>query len=135
MLRTTWLEIGAILGLGLNYASAYVIAFVWNFPDPDSELILHIFTVFIVSLLFGALIVDIRKALLYALGAIPLGVAIATTLISAPSIMLAENIALVDTSVTVALTAIVRIFIIGVTFQIIGIFVGCLFGDSVSTKP
>jgi len=132
MLRRLLLEIGVMAATGVNYAGGYIVAFVWDFPAPHTELFLHILMMFFFSVLSGAVIADFRKGILYTIGSIMLGIFLATAIISAPSMLLGESIALVDVSITVALVAITRLFILGVTFQILGIIIGGFIGDAVS---
>jgi len=130
MPRRKLLEIGAMIALGVNYATAYVTAFVWQTGGPD--LIIHILMMFVVSLLFGALMVDIQKTVLYTAGSIAIGISIATALIVAPPAMLTQNIELLSFDIALALHFVARLFIVGITFIIIGVIVGCFVGDALS---
>lgn len=141
MLRRTLLEIGAMMALGANYAAVCVIAFVWG-PDAfarvggaHSELLIYILILFIVSLLFGALIIDMKKTLFYTIGSIVIGIALATAIISAPSVMSPGDIILLDFSITVALATVSRLFVVGITFMIVGAILGSFVGDMVSELP
>ncbi|HKZ93453.1 MAG TPA: hypothetical protein VJ249_02575 [Candidatus Bathyarchaeia archaeon] len=131
MTRRTLLELGAMLALGVNYAGAWVIAFIWNWPDPDSELYVHLLVMLVVSLLFGSLIVDIKRTLFYTIGSIIMGIGLATILIAMPAI-LAESAGGIDASVSVALSAISKLFVVSVPFLMIGVFAGCFVGDAFS---
>jgi asparagine N-glycosylation enzyme membrane subunit Stt3 len=120
--------------LGVNYAAAFIIALLWDWPDPDSELYIYITAIFIVSLLFGALISDMRKTFLYVMGSMAIGIFLATFILSAPSLTLTETLAFFDISITIALTGVIRFFILGVTFMVIGVIVGCFMGDALARR-
>jgi len=131
MIRKRLLEIGAMLALSVNYASAWVAALIWNWPNPDSELVIHIVIMLAISLLFGAIIVDMKRAIFYAVGAVAIGIVIATVIIAMPA-LIAEGPGGIEVSFTVALSTIAKLFVVSVTFLIIGVFAGCFIGDAVT---
>lgn len=131
MIRKRLLEIGAMLALSVNYASAWVAAMIWNWPNPDSELIVHIIIMLVISLLFGAIITDMKKAIFYSIGAVAIGIVIATVIIAMPA-LIAEGPGGIEVSFTVALSTISKLFVVSVTFLILGVFAGCFIGDAVS---
>lgn len=132
MPRTKLREIGALMALGISYATTYVTAYIWDWPSPDSELLIYIFVIFLISFLFGAEIVDMKKTLFYMLAAIAVGFSIACLVIIAPALTLTTELGLLEFDLTVALTAVSRLFIIGITFKIIGAITGCFAGDAIS---
>lgn len=134
MLGKNLREMGAMVALGINYATAYMIAFVWDWPTPDSELLIHILLIFIFSFLFGAIIVNMKKTFFYTFGAVAIGMASATAVISAPSLILTGNIELVDLDITLAVTSVSRIFLVGITFVIVAVIAGCFVGGAVSER-
>jgi hypothetical protein len=87
MMRKKLLGIGAMFALGVNYASLWIVAFIWNWPNADSELIVHIILMLVLSILFGALIVDMKKALFYSVGSIIIGIVLATVIIAMPALI------------------------------------------------
>lgn len=115
--------------LSVGIAATYFTAFVWG-TTSDVQLIVHLATIFIISLLFGTILIDTRKALLYAIGSIAMGGALAIAIITVPSLILSEAVELVDTTVTVALVAVARLFLLGVTFLVLGVMVGSFVGDA-----
>lgn len=131
MMRKRIAELGAMLALGVNYASAWVVAFIWNWPNPDSELVVHVVLMLALSMLFGALVVDMKKALFYSIGAIVTGIVLATVLLTMPAVLV-ESSGGIEASFTVALSSISKLFVISVTFLIIGVFAGCIIGDAVT---
>lgn len=134
MLRRKILETGAMVALGVNYAGAFIITSIWNYPTADSKLLLHISIVFAVSILFGAIIVDLKKALLYTIGSIVVGLVLATTIMASPSIVV-EGIEFLDASVSLALIAVSRLLVVGVTFVFLGIIIGCFVGEAIPGQP
>lgn len=131
MIRRRLLEIGAMLALSVNYASAWVAALIWNWPNPDSELVIHILIMLAISLLFGAIIVDMKRAIFYSIGAVVIGFVIATVIIAMPA-LIAEGPKGIEVSFMVALSTISKLFVVSVTFLIIGVFAGCFIGDAVA---
>jgi len=132
MFRRRMLEIGAMIALGIDYATAYVTAFVWH--ASDSELTAHILVIFVFSLLYGALIVDFEKTIFYTLGSIVIGASLAIAVIVAPSLTLAGNIELLNFDMAVALHFVGRFLIVGITFMMVGAIVGCFIGDAMSEQ-
>ena len=128
--KQAFFEIGMTTLLSLNLAAAYVTAFIWG-STSDTQLFVHLGVVFAASLLFGATLADTRKALLYAIGSIIVGLALAVAMISIPALILAESVELVDTTVTVAVIAVTRLFIIGITFLFLGVIIGSFVGDAI----
>jgi hypothetical protein len=126
------LEIGAMIALGFNYAALYLVAFIWNWPSSDMELVIHVVAAFCISLLFGVLIVDLKRSLFYTLVAVPLGISLAVAIISMPVMTTTTDIALIDVSITAALILISRLFVVALTFIIMGAIAGCFIGDLVS---
>lgn len=129
MQRRLLLEIGAMLALGINYAGAYVVAIVWNWPTPETELYIHLVALFFAGFLFGTLIVNLQRTLIYTMVASVIGMALAVLFVSLPSLMLGEAYEAIDLSFTVALATISRLFVVGVMFQLIGPLFGCFLGD------
>jgi presenilin-like A22 family membrane protease len=129
MQRRLLLEISAMLALSVNYAGAYILAIIWNWPSPETELYVHLVALFIVSFLFGALIVNIQRTLIYTIVSIVIGMALAAFFVSLPSVMLGEAYEAVDLSLTVALAVLSRLFVVGAMFQLIGPLFGCFLGD------
>lgn len=129
MQRRLLLEIGAMLALGINYAGAYVVAIVWNWPTLETELYIHLAALFLAGFLFGMLVVNLQRALIYTIVAIVIGMALAVVFVSLPSFMLGEAYEAIDLSFTVALATVSRLFVVGVVFQLIAPFFGCFLGD------
>lgn len=142
MNRQKMFEMATMVAFGVNLAAAYVIAFVWtptstaysafSFGPEQMYLFLHLAIVFLASFLFGAVISDIAKTLIYTIGAVALGVTIAIAVITAPTIILTEYAAFMDTTMTVALVAVARYFIVGATFLVLGAILGNFFGDAIA---
>lgn len=132
MFRRKMLEIGAMIALGIDYAAAYVTAYVWH--ASGSELIIHILIIFVFSLLYGALIIDLEKTIFYTMGSIVIGASLAIVAIVAPSLTLTGNIELLNFEITVALHFVGRFLIIGITFIIVGAIIGCFVGDAMSEQ-
>lgn len=132
MFRRKMLEIGAMIALGIDYAAAYVTAYVWH--TSGSELIIHILIIFVFSLLYGALIIDLEKTIFYTMGSIVIGASLAIVAIVAPSLTLTGNIELLNFDITVAVHFVGRFLIIGITFIIVGAIIGCFVGDAMSEQ-
>lgn len=132
MLSRKMLEIGAMIALGINYATAYVTVFVWH--TIGLELGIHILMIFVFTLLYGALIVDIEKTIFYTAGAIVIGASLAIAVIVAPSLAIAENIELTNFDIAIALHFVARFLILEITFIIVGAIMGCFVGDAVSSR-
>jgi hypothetical protein len=145
MNRRRMLEIAATIAFGVNLAAAYVIGFVWtpfinvetgvpvgfDFGPEQAYLFLHVALVFLLSFLFGAIIADTTKTLVYTIVAAAIGVILATAIITAPAIIYAES---VDTTMTVALVAVVKFLIVGVVFQGLGAILGSFLGNSLANR-
>lgn len=131
MMRKNLLGIGAMFALGVNYAAAWIVAFIWNWPNPDSELTVHVLLMLLVSMLFGALIIDMKRALFFSVGSIIMGFVLATVIIAMPALIV-EGPGGIEASVTVAVSTIAKLFVVSVTFLIIGVFAGCIVGDAVT---
>jgi hypothetical protein len=136
--REIFFETGAMLALSIDLAAAFVFAFVWG-PGAYARaygseigLIVYVLMSFFPSLLFGAVVIDIRKILLYAIGSIIIGAVVAIVVIAAPSMMVGEGVALVDTTITVAIASVARYLLIGTTFIILGMIVGGFAGDRIA---
>lgn len=134
MNRRAFFEFGAMLVLSIDLAAAFVFAFVWG-PGPfarvygaESSLLVYVLMSFVPSLLFGALVIDMRKILFYAIASIVIGAVVAIAIISIPSMMIGE---LLDTTLTVAISSVARFLIIGVSFIIVGIMIGSFAGDRI----
>ena len=143
MNRKKTLEIAATVAFGVNLAAAYVIAFVWtpvssnvgfSFGPEQMYLFLHLAIVFLASFLFGTVIADIAKTLIYTIVAVAMGAILAIAIITAPTIILTEYAMFMDTTMTVALVTVARFFIIGATFLILGAIIGSFFGDSLADR-
>jgi len=121
-----------MIACGFNFSAAYINAIIWNWPNPDSELYVYILSLFFVSLLFGAIIVDITKSIYYTLGSAAISILLAAAMIAAPSAISGGGATAVDVSLTVALASVLRLFIIGVSFIVFGMLIGCFVGDAIS---
>jgi len=124
-------ETAAMVALGVNYASAFIITSIWNFPTPDTKLFPCLSILFVVSILFGMLVADIKNALLYTIGSIIIGLVLATAIVAAPSLVV-EGIEFLDTSISLALVAVSRLLVVGITFIFLGIIIGCFVGEALS---
>lgn len=131
MTRRRLLEIGAMAALGVIYAAAWITAFIWNWPTADSELTVHIVVMLVTSLMFGALIVDMKKTLMYSVGSMVIGIMLASVVIAMPA-LIAEGPKEIEASFTVALSTISKLFIVSISFLIIGLFIGCFVGDAIT---
>ena len=131
MLRRTLLELIAVLGLSVDYAAAYLVIFIWNVPTPNSELVLHIAIVFGASLLFGALIANITKTIIYTLASIVIGIGVAMAMILAPPITLGAGPDLINFYMSVGLMELSRLFIIGISFLVLGTLLGSLLAETI----
>jgi hypothetical protein len=144
MNRRRMLEIAATIAFGVNLAAAYVIGFVWtpnvyahsgyDFGPEQMYLFLHVALVFFSSFLFGTIIADITKTLIYTIVAAAIGAILATAIITAPAIIFTEYAMFVDATMTVALVTIVKFFIIGATFLVLGAIIGSFFGNSLANR-
>lgn len=134
MNRGVFLEFGAMLVLSIDFAAAFVFAFVWGpgayarVYGAESSLIVYAFMILVPSMLFGTLVIDIRKILLYAIASTVIGALVAIVIISVPSMMAGE---LIDTTITVAISSVGRFLIIGISIIILGIVVGSFAGDRI----
>jgi hypothetical protein len=122
-------EASALLALSLNYMGAYIIAILWKWPSEEMILLFYILAVFIVSLLFGSFIIDLKRSTIYTAISAAIGMFLAVTLMSAPPIILSLEAMSIDATLTMALTVISKLFLVGVTFAFIGTIVGCIIGD------
>lgn len=127
------LEAGATILLGLDLAAAYVTGFIWD-PTSEWQLLIHLVIVFLVSLLFGALVADMKKTLFHLIASIILGVSLAIFIITSPALIFATNAALVDATLTVALVGVARLFMVGVTFIMLGAFAGNFVGEMLGVE-
>ena len=93
-------------------------------------LFLHIAIIFFTSFLFGTLTHDIAKTLIHTIGAVVIGVVLAIAIITSPTIIFSEYSSFMDTTMTVAVVTIARLFIVGATFLVIGTMIGTFFGGS-----
>lgn len=112
-------EIGFFLALNANYVGAYVLTIVWKL-DP----LYYALIVLVSSFLFGAVVVDLTKSTVYTSVSIFLGAALATGLLSAPSLIFAES-----ETLTIVLTILVRYLLISLIVSIFGMLIGCIVGD------
>lgn len=136
------LELAAMFALGANIAATYVITFVWSptasytftFGLEQMHLFIHLIVIFVTSFLFGAIMGDIGKTFVYTIGSTAIGALLAIALITAPTIMLTEYAAFMDTTMTVAVVAVARLFIVGATFLILGAIIGSLTGDTLAGR-
>lgn len=138
------LEIAATAAFGVNLAAAYVISFVWtpnvyahsgyDFGPEQVYLFVHVAVVFISSFLFGTIIADITKTLIYTIVAVTIGGILAIAVITAPAIIFTEYAAYVDTTVTVAVVTVVKFLVLGATFLVLGAIIGSFFGNSLANR-
>lgn len=130
MLGRTPFELVATITLAINYAAAYVVTFVWDVPTPSLELALHIGIVLVASLLFGTLIADIKKTIVYTVVSVIMGIAIAMIAIIMPALILAEGPGIIDLYLSVGLSELSRLFIIGISFVVLGTLVGAFLAEA-----
>jgi len=130
MLRRTLLELIAVLGLSVDYATAYLVTFIWNVPTPNSELVLHVAIVFGASLLFAALIANITKTIIYTLASIVIGIGFAVAIILAPPIIQGAGPDFINFYLSVGLMELTKLFIVGISFLVLGTLLGSLLAET-----
>lgn len=111
----------------ISYASTYVLAIVWKL-----NLFVYILMVFILSFLFGAVILNLSRVLIYATISIVLGMLLAIWLISTPPMFAGESAASVEFSTLSALVLVAKLFLVNIVFVIMGTTIGCFLSETLS---
>lgn len=138
------LELAVTIAFGVNLAAAYVIGFVWtpnayahsgyDFGPEQIYLFVYVALVLLSSFLFGTIIADITKTLIYTIVATVIGAILATAIITSPAIISVEYSMFVDTTMTVALVSVAKFLILGATFLVLGAIIGSFFGNSLANR-
>lgn len=118
------LAIGTILALSIDYAAIYVLAFIWNL-----DILYYMLIILVLSLLFGAVVVDLKKTIIYMSVALLFGTFISVGVLSVPSLSLGEG-----ETITLILAYISRYFLLSLFPSIPGIILGCFVGDAILSK-
>jgi len=123
------LELAATIALSLDYMGAYIMAVLWKWPIEGMTLFVYILIVLIVSFLFGIYFVDLRKSVIYTAVSIVIGMFLAIALMSAPPMILASEYMSIDAAISMAVTLISKLLLVGVTFAFVGTIAGCIVAD------
>lgn len=128
-IRNSAWELCVILLSAISFAGACLMVVPWGF---------HIFTylpvAFIISLLIGLTIVDIKRSIVYAVASMVLGSVIAATILLAPYSIFAASVSRVNIAGVLILSTIAKIFLLSAFVPIVGSAVGSFLGEGTLPK-
>jgi len=128
-IRNAAWELCVVLLSALSYAGACLMVVPWGF---------HIFTylpvAFIISLLIGLTIVELKRSIVYAIASMALGSAIAATILLAPYSIFAASVSRVNIAGVLILSTIAKIFLLSAFVPIVGSALGSFLGEKTLPK-
>lgn len=120
---------GLIMASSLNYAAANLLVIIWGF-----ELHYYLLAVFIISLLIGALALNIQKSIIIAYSSMFGGLLIASAIYFAPYAIFAESNVRINLSATVLFSFLAKIFLVSAVLYFLGAILGCFLGEHVISQ-
>lgn len=115
---------GLIIASSLNFAAANLLIMIWRF-----ELPFYMLTVFVLSVLIGALALTIQKSILIAYASMFGGLIIASAIYFAPYVIFAESTVRINLSATVLFSFMAKVFLVSAVLYFLGAIVGCFLGE------
>ena len=107
-----------------NYAGASLLVIVWSL-----NIFYYLPMVFVISCMIGAIVVDVRRSIIYTYTCMVIGHMIATVMFLLPYIIFAESVGRVNVAIIVVLNTLVKVFLISAILYFLGAMLGCFLGE------
>jgi len=117
-------RLAIVVASSFNYAGAFLLTAIWNLNP-----IYYIIIIFSLSVSIGAIMVDIRDAIVYTYVSMGVGIALATTIFMAPYIILQEPVFRVNMALMVFFGSTGKVVLIGLIVFFLGALLGCFIGE------
>lgn len=128
-MRKFALNFGLVTSLALNYTSVHLLNIIW-----DLDILYYLVLVFVVSLLFGVIVVDVRKSIALTCVALATSVAITFGLYMMPYWIFAESMARINVTVVIFFNVIAKLLVVGAILFIVGTLIGCFIGEELASR-
>ena len=117
-------RLAIVAASSFNYAGAYLLVAIWNFNP-----VYYLTMIFALSVVIGAVMVDIRDAIVYTYASMGIGIVMATTAFMAPYIILQEPVLRVNIALMVFFSAVGRVILMGLIVYFLGALLGSFLGE------
>ena len=118
-------RLAVVIASSFNYAGACLLVAIWG-VNPAYYLMM----IFAISVMIGAVIVDLRDSIIYTYVSMGIGIVIATAIFMAPYMLFQEPVYRVNAAIMVFFSAITK----AILFGLIVYFLGALFGSYLGEK-
>jgi len=113
------------IACGINYAFAYVLRIVW-----DANLYFFVLIVLIFGFLFGLVMMDIERTIIYNGISLLLGAIIGSVLIISPTIIFGESLTTVNLAILTTTQAVSVHLLFSLALGFLGAIVGSVLGEN-----
>jgi len=118
------LHLAIIAASSFNFAGTCLLAVIWNI-NPFHYLLV----IFAISVMIGAVMVDIDKAIIYTYASMGIGIAIAAAVYLAPYILLEEPVYRMNAALMVFFGTLGKVLIFGLIIYFLGALLGCFLAE------
>lgn len=117
-------RLAIVIASAFNYAGACLLVAIWNFNP-----FYYVIIIFAISVVIGAVMVEIKDAIVYTYASMSIGIVIATLLFMAPYVLLQEPVSRMNAAMMVFFGAIGKVLLMGLIFYFLGALLGCFLGE------
>lgn len=118
------LRLAIMVASSFNFAGACLLVVIWNFNP-----VYYLFVIFGISVMIGAVMVDIDNAVIYTYASMGIGMVMATAMFMAPYILLEEPVSRLNAAIMVFFSAIGRVILFGLIVYFLGALLGCFLAE------
>lgn len=117
-------RLAVVVASSFNYAGACLLIAIWG-VNP----VYYLMMIFAISVMIGAVMVDLRDSIIYTYVSMGIGIVIATAIFMGPYMLFQEPVYRVNAAIMVFFSAIIKAILFGLIIYFLGALLGSYLGE------